>query len=426
MNLAFSFKQKLILSIGVLLIVLVAGLMLFNFNRVQNIILNNELEQSQMIVNQFYESMNEQLETSRSVIVPIAKNEQVVEYFANRDRQALIQLLKPIFAELQPRGFYNIQFNIPPSTAFLRLNNLNNFDDDISHIRPSVVEANKRQAEVMGLEGGNAGYGFRVLVPIFKDNFFLGTVETGLHFNHQFLEEFQKVAPGNYYIYESVAMGQEDQLLNLSGDEDFFEIDPELIGKAKQTGEAQYGLTKDNLNSVIIIPFRDFSGDLKGYVNAIFSRNHIVTELNNNKRETTLIAIVGILLVLSVAYVIVNSTIRPVVQLSDAAETIAKGDLTREIRIDYRSKDEIGNLIIAFNQMKSNLVGTITLIAEGVVRLNTHSQELAASNQELTATAEEVASLATQVASASDQSAGNAVVAAEESEKVRSAAARGM
>lgn len=143
MKLTWGFKQKMIASLGALLVAMVSLLMLYNYNRVQNIVLHNEEQHNQMIANTFYKTMNDQLDVGRSVLTPIAENKEVIEAFAKEDREELIKLLESTFSDLFERGFYNIQFNKPPAIAFLRLNNLNSFGDDISSIRPTVVEANR-------------------------------------------------------------------------------------------------------------------------------------------------------------------------------------------------------------------------------------------------------------------------------------------
>ncbi|NLK08299.1 MAG: HAMP domain-containing protein [Firmicutes bacterium] len=426
MNISLSFRQRLIFSIGAVVILLVMTLILFNYSRVNRTILNNEYRHNQTIVETFDKTMENQLDVSRSVIVPIANNAEVIDHFAGGNREALLELLNPTFQELRERGFYNIQFNLPPAIAFLRLNNPNDFGDDISSFRPSAVAANQSQTEVMGLEGGKAGYGFRVLVPVFEGSRFVGTVETGLHFNDQFLEGFRDIVPGNYYIYDFGETGRPDDLLNQSADEDdHYSIDVSLVNEARQSGTPQYGRTEDKMHSVIIIPFRDYSGTTRGYVKAVIPRGEIVSELAVNRRDAAVIAVLGILLVLGVVYIVTGTCMRPIVQLSNAAESIAKGDLTQEVAVAYSSEDEIGRLITAFSQMKTHLEEAIQDIYQSIAQLNINSQGLAASNQELTAAAEEVASLANQVGSTSSESADHVEKAVQESEAMYSIAQQG-
>jgi methyl-accepting chemotaxis protein len=426
MSFSFGFRQKLLLGIGALLLLIVIALMFNNYNRVQNIILTNEQQQNKMISDTFYQKMDEYLTVSRSVIVPIAKSPEVIDNFAAGDRDKLLAILEPTFAELKDRGYYNIQFNTAPAIAFARLNRPDEFGDDISSFRPSAVVANTEQREVMGLEGGKAGYGFRVLVPIFKDETFVGTVETGLNFDDKFLDDIRKVAPGNYYIYSFGENGEPDTLLNNSGaEEDIYTINANLITKAKNSGETQYGLTDDNNNDILIMPFRDYNGDLKGYVKVVVSRKAIVNQLASNKRTTTIIATLGIVMVLALVNFIVGRVVRPIITLTQTAKDIANGDLTKEINIKYNSQDEIGLLISIFREMLVNLKDIVQKIQGSAEQLHTHSLELAAANQELNATVEEVASAANEVAATSAQGVDNANLAAQETQKVTEIAYEG-
>ncbi|MTI86139.1 MAG: methyl-accepting chemotaxis protein [Firmicutes bacterium] len=426
MNFGLSFGKRIIFSVGILLLAVVLIIIVTSNNRAENLILTNETKQNEFVTDLFYQKMDEYLDVSRSVIVPIATDQEIVDLFANGERDKLIEKLKPTFADLKERGYYNIQFNVPPSTAFARLNRPDDFDDDISSIRPSVVVANEKQEEVMGLEGGKAGYGFRVLVPVFDNEEFVGTVETGLRFNESFLEDVKEVAPGDYYIYNYGSSGEPEELLSqASSTDDNYQIDSKLLEKVKETGETQYGLTNDRMHSVIAMPYHDFSGELKGYVKAVFSREEIMNRLAANKRFSALIAISSILLALVLLYIIVTSAVRPISKLDQAVSRVAQGDLTGGVNVNYKSNDEIGSLIKSFGQMFTNIKSIIIRIQGNSEKLASHSQEMASSSEEVSATVEEVASTTNEVAATSEQGAENAGEAAKESEQVQQVAEEG-
>lgn len=61
-----------------------------------------------------------------------------------------------------------------------------------------------------------------------------------------------------------------------------------------------------------------------------------------------------------VAKIISRKIVKPILALSDAAEIIAKGDLTRQVEVF--GNDEIGQLCIAFNKMTKDLRTTTTSI----------------------------------------------------------------
>lgn len=408
MKFSLGFRQKIIFSVGILTLLVMLALIFFNYNRIQVLIIDNESKHNKFVSEMFYNKMNEYLKISRSVIIPIAQNHKVIDFFAKGDRENLIKFLEPTFAELKDKGFYNIQFNSPPSTAFARLNRPDDFGDDISQIRPSVVVANKDQKEVMGLEGGKAGYGFRVLVPIFNDENFVGTVETGLHFNEKFLDDINKIAPGDYFIYNFGTAGEPDELLSKSAvNEDHYKINLDLISKSKETGQTQYGLTNDRINNVLIMPFRDFSGEMKGYVKAILSREHTINQLAKNKRDSLIIMFLGIGLVLAMLYFIVNSTVRPITKLSQAVEIVSQGDLSKDINIDYKGNDEVKSLITSFSKMVNQMQILIGEIMDKANFVASSSQQLNSSAQETTANANETSATMTEISNMVEQVSAN-------------------
>lgn len=387
----FGFRQKILLSLGIMMLALILGLLLFNYSRLQNLILDSEQNQNQLVSNTFYRKIEESLAVSRSVIVPISKNPAVVEAFAGGDRESLIKMLSPAFAELKSRGFYNIQFNTPPAVAFARLNRPGEFGDDISKIRPTVVEANRTQKEVIGLEDGNAGYGFRVLVPVLQEDRYIGNVETGLEFGEKFLAELQQLIPGNYYIYSYGKPGEADRLLSGTGSGgDGYTVSTEITEKGRSTGEVQYSRTADGLNNVLIMPFRDYSGEVKGYVKAVNSRVHTVSQLSENKRETAILAVLGIGIVLVLVYFIVGNLIRPLTKMAALVNDIAVSrDLEKSVEVYGR--DEISLLGKAINHMLANMKEIIGKTRAASSEILASSDELAISGGNISSSIQEIA-----------------------------------
>lgn len=85
--------------------------------------------------------------------------------------------------------------------------------------------------------------------------------------------------------------------------------------------------------------------------------------------------IVGVL-----SYLGAKGFTRPIVQLAEAAHSIASGDLTVETKQDR--SDELGQLGDAFDSMRQSLRQMIAAIEEVVVAASTASQQLSATSQE--------------------------------------------
>ncbi|MBF0214804.1 MAG: hypothetical protein HQM00_14795, partial [Magnetococcales bacterium] len=71
------------------------------------------------------------------------------------------------------------QFHLSPATSFLRAHKPEQFGDDLSAFRKTVVVANQTRKPVVGLEVGRAGPGLRVVYPVSHKDEHIGTVELG-------------------------------------------------------------------------------------------------------------------------------------------------------------------------------------------------------------------------------------------------------
>lgn len=102
------------------------------------------------------------------------------------------------------------------------------------------------------------------------------------------------------------------------------------------------------------------------------------------------IALLGILLSVAVSWVLASKITGSVVALTGQAQLLASGNLTIQ-NIPAKSKDEIGQLALAFSAMAQNLRALIQDIAQT-------AEQVAASSEELTASAEQSSHASDQVA----------------------------
>lgn len=109
---------------------------------------------------------------------------------------------------------------------------------------------------------------------------------------------------------------------------------------------------------------------------------------------STTLAVLAIILnsaiIIALAIFVTTKIARPLRRVTTEADYIANGDLTRE-DFTYKSKDEIGQLAGAFNQMKNNLRDVLGSIQANTEHLSSSAEELAASTEEIRATSEDVA-----------------------------------
>ncbi|KQQ96510.1 methyl-accepting chemotaxis protein [Massilia sp. Leaf139] len=109
-------------------------------------------------------------------------------------------------------------------------------------------------------------------------------------------------------------------------------------------------------------------------------------------RSTTIIAAltaVAVLLGAALSWLLTNGITRPIRDALELAETVAGGDLTRNI--DASAKDETGALLRALRHMNDSLVKIVTQVRNGTDTIATGSAEISAGNLDLSARTEQQA-----------------------------------
>ena len=140
--------------------------------------------------------------------------------------------------------------------------------------------------------------------------------------------------------------------------------------------DKQYVTTRKNLNSHPLIAdfrkkgWRTLTGNFiapggqtafghvksnnYGWALALQQENKEVFESFNRVQEFALILLAGtVLLVLIIAWFSARAIVTPIMKLTDAAERMSLGEL--KVKIDIKSKDEIGLLALAIGRMQTSL-----------------------------------------------------------------------
>jgi methyl-accepting chemotaxis protein len=101
-------------------------------------------------------------------------------------------------------------------------------------------------------------------------------------------------------------------------------------------------------------------------------------------------------------YVLIRKYIvAPIAQVSQAAETLASGDLTA--RLDESRRDEIGHLMRAMNRIGQGLTGVVQVVRQNSESVAATSSEIAMGNQNLSSRTESQASALEQTAASMEQ-----------------------
>ena len=109
-------------------------------------------------------------------------NPQIIEAFAQLDRELLYQLVLPKYKALQKENdfFHVMHFHLPDATTFLRMHQPELFDDNLKNVRPIVDAVHETKELLVGYEIGRHGAFYRIVRPVFHQNTYIGALEFGI------------------------------------------------------------------------------------------------------------------------------------------------------------------------------------------------------------------------------------------------------
>ncbi|MDR3563105.1 MAG: methyl-accepting chemotaxis protein [Negativicutes bacterium] len=400
-------KSSLTLLISLVIVVSLLLVAAMSYVNQRDIILGNEDQLFRSIETNFNQSVGTYLVQAQSNAAAIVFNPEVARLFSERDRDGLLRLTAPVYQQLRTQGIVQMQFHLAPATSFLRVNAPAQFGDDLSSFRHTVVQANQSQKPVIGIEEGVTGWGFRAVLPVMYQNVVVGSFETGMNFDVQFLEkELKQKQPGEYGVYALNADGS-DKLLAATIKEDVVAVPPDTIKKAVSSATMIAGYSGDGTKAYVIIPVKDYSGKVKAYVKAVLDRTETLGKLKRNMMSTAGLLLVILLASVGVILLVMNrQLIRPVQQMMEKMELVAAGDL--RTRFDTSQKGDIGRLSTAINKTVSQLRQLIGTIGSSADKVSSHSGSLAEAAEQTGATAGQVAATIAHIAEGAAEQIGQA------------------
>ncbi|MCX7570022.1 methyl-accepting chemotaxis protein [Tumebacillus sp. DT12] len=149
-------------------------------------------------------------------------------------------------------------------------------------------------------------------------------------------------------------------------------------------------------------PILDEKGQIIGiwYVGVPYSTyDTIIAHFNQN---LYLFGAVGMLVAVAFLYFLIGYYVRPLLRVTQTARHVAAGDLSVE-EVRAGSKDEIGQLATAVNDMVANLRGLIGQVGDTAAQVAAASEELSANTDQATRATEQITLTIQDVATGAEQ-----------------------
>ncbi len=311
------------------------------------------------------------LQTSAvALAVDWAHNPDFAQALAEGDRDRLFLLTQPVYQALQ-RDLHigQIQFHTPPATSFLRLHAPQRYGDDLSQLRPMIVEANETLKTVVGLEVGRAGLGLRAVTPVFYQHRHVGSVEVGLSVDDSFLASLKDASRADWAIWLLPRYAAEVDLIQevrSAGEEGRMAMLASTLPSPLAPSEENYrrildGETQvithrriDNQQYVIFsMPLYDYGHNLVGIVEVFYDESDILQEQQQYLGLYLFLFVVSFVLAGSGTYLLLERSLAPLQELERTVASITAGDLDRPLQV--QAEDEIGDLARGIEQMRLRL-----------------------------------------------------------------------
>ena len=318
----------------------------------------------------------------------LLENRAVVDAFKKRDRKTLALLITELY-DTRLKHFYNIdqfQFHTPPAKSFYRAHAPEQFGDDLSAFRKTVVLANKDKNMVAGLEVGRGGLGLRVVKPVWSNYDFLGTVEFGgnmenllgtpfnstgveyavgvninaLQRSKYFYEEPNRYSYKNMYMYNYSSPVIKSLITGGA-----FDREHEIIRM-----DGSYYMVKN-------VPLRDFSSDQIGYLLLCRDTTPEVIAMHSELvKQILIIFSYAVTAILLLTYVLVRLIFDPLGRITRHITSVQTGETLPSVPVVIEGDTEISMLANAYNVLSSRL-------AESFEKINHQMNEIQVINTSL-------------------------------------------
>lgn len=415
LRIQLGFAFVLILGIGVLL-----PLQLHNMD---SLMLRTEQDALTRLHQAALDEINNQQSQALHLAVAVASQPAIQQAFALRERDQLAEQLVPLFKNLQKvAGIEQMQFHLPPATAFLRLHQPSKFGDDLASFRHTVVETNRTKTNVSGIESGVAGVGIRGVVPVSWQGQHYGSLEFGLSLRQAYADAFKVSQKADMVIYQSTAKGFEKLVSTWQGEDLINSSDlNKVIQGSNFVSRAKY---KDHEIAVLAAPLKDYSGNTIGVMAIYADRSASVAAFNTAIATSSTVALVILIAGLFVSWLLARGIISPIKRLNLALQDISDGDQDLRQRLPVEGNNELSEVAKSFNSFVAKVEKTVLTVldhvgqlgekaeytfrvtgetADAMKRQQISTEEVSTAMNEMSVTAVEIASHAAETANATEQ-----------------------
>lgn len=388
-NMSIGNKVHIPLILSILLGFLVIGINYFySINQMQEDVYNSE---NSYLRSTYKDLMDSKESVGLTNAITMADNHYTIKALKEGDRKVAISGLNNLTQTFKDNTqFQNIKIHIHTADvkSFLRSWKPQEFGDDLSSFRHSIVKVKESKKPLTAIEIGNAGLTFRGIAPVMSEGEYLGSVEF-----MQGLSSVIKAAKSSYsvdivlllnneFISEAKDLANAPKFANYTLAVPEKEIDKNLFNELAgiDIKDIKNGLHTKNY-FVASEPIVDFSQKTVGY--AIIAKPIAAVEktLSHSKesliRQVVIMAVIDLIILIFLIIVVKRAVVDPIVHLDQVAQELALGDADLSKRLPVTSSDELGHASASFNTFLNKVEALSNEAKEETKKVEDTSKEIA-------------------------------------------------
>lgn len=350
----------------------------------------DETERLRRNVQTFNERMSLREQGALAVLQMTAGRHDVIDAVIASDREALMELLRPAFEELQDTlGIVEFNVHRPDGAVLLRVHDPQLRGDSYASHRAMIVDAVRTGEVTRGIELDSGRMSHRTVLPVLHDGEIEGLLEVGLEYDAAMLQDMKERSAIDSRIWllldaagPSGLWPEGDALespvpgmfiyASTYGTTRLMHMDEyEMVATTRQP-VTDFD-TGDHRFAAIAVPIMAYGNKQIGVLEISQSRAQAIAALRSSLAETILVAALvaaGGMLLLGLTLSVV--VLRPLRGLTRAAHRQFEGDLTA--RAPRYSNDELGLLADTFNGLSNRLNETLQQQQQSIEELGAARQ----------------------------------------------------
>lgn len=328
-------KTKLLVTLGILITAMVViPVVQIYTSTIKNALSGSETSLRSTVLQVRDKMITDKLEQLTLVGVSVASMPSVQDNVKFQSRSDLLDITRPLLEQLRKTMDVDaFGFHLPPAKTLLRVEDPEQFDDDVSAVYGAIVQANKEEKQVVGLELGANGLALRAVVPVlYLNRKHAGTVLLEAPINDTLVGEIKNLTGMNIslVIPDGKGFRYQAKTHNLTIPEKKFTALREIL----DSGELKVQRVSKNGRELMTayLPIPDYTGKNVGILALPKDISAVLSTAKRSALTFAGVGLVALIVIQGIVYLLfqrlVDANIR---QLTTVLESASRGDLTESV-----------------------------------------------------------------------------------------------